>query len=258
METGQVISTIQNGIATIEFYHPQSNSLPGAVLRKLAEEITQLGKNPEVKVMVLTSKGEKAFCAGASFDELISIQDKDTGKTFFSGFALVINAMRKAPQFILARCQGKVVGGGLGLASAADYAFATEAAQVKLSELALGIGPFVVGPAVERKVGTAAYSQLTINCTQWQSAQWAREKGLFSEVFATTVEMDKAIEVLANNLTNSSPEAMRLLKEIMWKGTENWDELLPERAAISGHLVLSDFTRKAIEKFKAATSKPSR
>ena len=257
METGHVISTIENGIATIEFYHPQSNSLPSAILKKLADEITALGSNQEVKVIVLTSKGEKAFCAGASFDELISIKDKETGTAFFSGFSWVINAMRKAPQFILARCQGKVVGGGLGLAGAADYAFATENAQVKLSELALGIGPFVVGPAVERKVGTAAYAQLTINCTQWQSAQWAREKGLFADVYATAQEMDTAIATLAKNLTNSNPEAMQLLKGIMWKGPEDWDTLLAERAAISGQLVLSAFTRKAIDNFKLA-SKPSR
>ena len=231
--------------------------MPGNLLRQLAKEITQLGQDENVKVIVLKSDGDKAFCAGASFDELMAIKNKEEGTHFFSGFSEVINAMRKAPKFILARCQGKVVGGGLGIAGAADYTYAVNAASVKLSELALGIGPFVVGPAVERKVGVGAFSQLTINCTQWQTAQWAREKGLFAEVFPTVEEMDTAIDVLAQSLAKSSPEAMRLLKEVMWKGTENWDTLLPERAAISGHLVLSDFTKKAIENFKL-TSKPSR
>jgi methylglutaconyl-CoA hydratase len=201
-------------------------------------------------VIVLKSEGDKAFCAGASFDELISIKDIDTGLKFFSGFALVINAMRKAPKFVIARVQGKAVGGGVGIASSADYTFATEAASVKLSELAVGIGPFVVGPAVERKVGTSAFCQLTINATEWQSAQWAKEKGLYAELFATTEDMDKSIEALSQKLANSNPEAMSMLKKVMWQGTEHWDSLLVERAAMSGKLVLSDFTINAITKFK--------
>ncbi|MDX1444974.1 enoyl-CoA hydratase/isomerase family protein [Lishizhenia sp.] len=239
------------GIATIEFGHPLSNSLPGKILQKLADTITELGENDTVKVIVLTSAGERAFCAGASFDELISIKDFPTGKEFFSGFAKVINASRKCPKLIIGRVQGKAVGGGVGLASAVDYCLATKHAAVKLSELAIGIGPFVVGPAVERKIGVSAMSQLAINATEWRSADWAREKGLYTDIFDTAEEMDEELENLANTLANSNPEAMMLLKKIFWEGTENWDELLSERAAMSGQLVLSEFTVNAINKFKA-------
>ena len=250
MENGFVKSEIKNGIGYVTFFHPQSNSLPGALLRQLAGEIEKVGKDTAAKVIVLQSEGDKAFCAGASFDELISIKDLETGKTFFSGFAGVINAMRKAPKFIIARIHGKAVGGGVGIASSADYTYAIENASVKLSELAVGIGPFVVGPAVERKIGKSAFCQLTINATEWQTAQWAKEKGLYAELFATVSEMDKGIDVLAQRLANSNPEAMSMLKKIMWEGTENWDTLLIERAAMSGKLVLSEFTINAINKFK--------
>ncbi len=247
---GTIKSTVENGIGTITFFHPQSNSMPGVQLRNLAAEIEKLGKDTNVKVIVLKSEGEKAFCAGASFDELISIKDIDTGLKFFSGFAMVINAMRKAPKFIITRVQGKAVGGGVGIASSADYTFATEEASIKLSELAVGIGPFVVGPAVERKVGTSAFCQLTINATEWQTAQWAKEKGLYAEVFVTAEEMDKGIATLAGKLATSNPDAMSMLKKVMWEGTENWDTLLVERAGMSGTLVLSEFTVNAINKFK--------
>lgn len=250
MQDAFVRSEINNGIGTITFFHPQSNSMPGAQLRNLAAEIEKLGKDDHAKVIVLKSEGEKAFCAGASFDELISIKDIDTGLKFFSGFAAVINAMRKAPKFVIARVQGKAVGGGVGIACSADYTFATEAAAVKLSELAVGIGPFVVGPAVERKVGTAAFCQLTINATEWQPAQWAKEKGMYQDLFASADEMDKGIEALAAKLAGSNPEAMMMLKKVMWEGTENWDNLLIERAGMSGKLVLSEFTVNAINKFK--------
>jgi enoyl-CoA hydratase/carnithine racemase len=248
---GSAVTSIQNGIATVTFFHPQSNSLPGEVLRKLAGEIEAAGKNKNVKIIILKSEGEKAFCAGASFDELISIQNFDQGKIFFSGFAAVINAMRKAPKFVIARVQGKAVGGGVGLACAADYALATEAASVKLSELAVGIGPFVVGPAVERKIGASAFAQLSIDATEWRSAQWAKDHGLYAEVLPSIEELDKSVLTLAEKLSLSNPEAMSELKSVFWKGTENWDSLLIERAEISGRLVLSEFTRKAIEKFKA-------
>lgn len=248
---GHVKSEInENGIATIEFGHPLSNSLPGKILNLLAKTITDIGAKNEVKVIVLKSAGDRAFCAGASFDELISINDLDTGKVFFSGFASVINACRKCPKLIIGRVQGKAVGGGVGVASAVDYCLATKHAAVKLSELAVGIGPFVVGPAVQRKIGMAAMSQLAINATEWQSAEWAREKGLYANVYATAEEMDEAVDVLANKLANSNPDAMRMLKQIFWEGTEKWDNLLKVRAAMSGELVLSDFTKNAINAFK--------
>jgi len=250
MQEPFVISEIKNGIATITFYHPQSNSMPGSQLNMLASEIEKLGKNPTAKVIVLKSEGDKAFCAGASFDELIGIKDSESGLKFFSGFASVINAMRKAPKFIIVRIQGKTVGGGVGIACSADYTFAVDSASVKLSELAIGIGPFVVGPAVERKIGSSAFCQLTINASEWQTAEWAKQKGLYNQVFSNIEEMDKGIETLSQILASSNPEAMEMLKKEMWKGTENWDQLLIERASMSGKLVLSDFTINAINKFK--------
>jgi methylglutaconyl-CoA hydratase len=244
------VSVDEKGIATIEFGHPMSNSLPGKVLRKLADTITETGNRSDVAVIVLRSAGDKAFCAGASFDELISIKDLDTGKVFFSGFAMVINACRKCPKLIIGRVQGKAVGGGVGIASAVDYCFATTKADVKLSELAVGIGPFVVGPAVERKIGLSAMSQLAINATEWQSAQWAYNNGLYANLSDSPEMMDEEIERLASRLAQSSPEAMAQLKKIFWQGTENWDTLLSDRAGISGTLVLSDFTVNAINAFK--------
>ena len=240
-----------NGLGTITFGHPMSNSLPGKILRKLAETISELGQNDAVKVILLRSSGERAFCAGASFDELISIEDLETGHHFFSGFALVINACRKCPKLIIGRVQGKAVGGGVGLASSVDYCFATNRAEVKLSELAVGIGPFVVGPAVERKIGLAAMSELAINASEWRSAEWAKEKGLYTNTYEDAETMDQAIDQLIQQLLQSNPEAMIELKRIFWQGTENWDQLLMERASISGRLVLSDFTRNAISAFKA-------
>lgn len=248
---GRVTTTVKDHIATVTFFHPQSNSLPGALLRQLAQEIESAGNDPAIRVILLQSEGNKAFCAGASFDELVSISNLDEGKYFFSGFAAVINAMRKAPKFVLARVQGKAVGGGVGLASAADYTFGTHHSAVKLSELAVGIGPFVVGPAVERKIGTSSFQQLAINATEWQSADWAFQKGLYAELHETTETMDASLMALAERLAASNPEAMRLLKKAAWSGTDHWDTLLLERAEMSGTLVLSDFTRNAIAKFKA-------
>jgi methylglutaconyl-CoA hydratase len=219
-------------------------------LRKLADTIEALGKNNAVKVIVLKSSGDKAFCAGASFDELISIKDLESGLNFFSGFASVINACRKAPKFIIGRIQGKAVGGGVGMASAVDYCLATKFADVKLSELAVGIGPFVVGPAVERKIGLSAMSELAINATEWKTAEWAKNKGLYTDVFETVDELDVALEKLAIKLAHSNPEAMALLKAVFWEGTEHWDDLLIERAGFSGKLVLSEFTINAINAFK--------
>jgi len=250
IDQGGVNVSIENTIASIEFHHPLSNSLPGKVLQKLANTITELGTNDQIIVIILKSAGDRAFCAGASFDELMSIDDLETGQVFFSGFANVINAARKCPKLIIGRVQGKAVGGGVGLAAAVDYCMATKFASIKLSELAVGIGPFVVGPAVAHKIGTAAMSQLAINATQWQTAQWAKEKGLYSEIFDTVEAMDESISTLANTLANSNPEAMQMLKKVFWQDTSHWDELLLERAAMSGKLVLSEFTRNAINKFK--------
>jgi len=247
---GSVTLEIKDSIGTIEFYHPQSNSLPSNVLEKLTQTIEKCGKDDNIKVIILKSRGDRVFCAGASFDELSNISNFNEGKSFFMGFANVINACRKCPKIIICRVQGKAVGGGVGMACAGDYCFATKFSSIKLSELAVGIGPFVVGPAVERKSGLSAYSTLSINATKWFDASWAREKGIYSEVFDSNHEMDNAINLLTNELIKSNPEAMKKLKEVFWLNTSDWDELLEERAKYSGQLVLSEFTKKAIDKFK--------
>lgn len=250
LQQGYIKSDLIDGVAHIEFYHPLSNSLPSKLLSELADAISEAGKNEAVKVLLLRSAGERAFCAGASFDELISIQDLDQGKKFFSGFAKVINAMRTCPKFIVGRVHGKAVGGAVGLASSVDYCFATKHASVKLSELAVGIGPFVVGPAVERKIGLSGMSELAINATEWRDAEWAHQRGLYYHLHESAEEMDQEIDALLTRLKGFNPEAMRQLKEVFWQGTEHWDQLLADRAAISGELVLSDFTRNAINAFK--------
>jgi methylglutaconyl-CoA hydratase len=241
---------IEKGIATIEFFHPAHNSLPGDILAKLVDEINTAGQNAEVKVIILKSGGDRTFCAGASFKELININDPETGRVFFSGFANVINAMRKCPKFIIGRVQGKTVGGGVGVASATDYCMATKFAAIKLSELNVGIGPFVVGPAVERKLGLSGMSQIAIDANTFYDAEWARQKGLYAQVFDTTDALDKAVMEFAENLCTYNPEAMKEMKKVMWEGTEDWDTLLAERAAISGRLVLSDFTKETLKRFK--------
>ncbi|MGC4058412.1 MAG: enoyl-CoA hydratase/isomerase family protein [Chitinophagaceae bacterium] len=247
---GYVTHTLDHGIATIEFFHPASNSLPSTILADLAKTINDIGIDDRVKVIVLRSGGDRVFCSGASFDELMSIQNAEEGLKFFSGFAHVINAMRKCHKLIISRVQGKAVGGGVGLIAASDYAIATEGAAVKLSELAVGIGPFVVGPAVEKKVGNSAFTQLAIDATEWRSAEWGKRNRLYAEVHHSLAEVDDAVSRLSDRLAHSSPEAMAELKKVFWKGTEDWDKLLIERAAISGKLVLSEFTRNAINKFK--------
>jgi methylglutaconyl-CoA hydratase len=246
---GHVRTETHEGITTIEFYHPQSNSLPGRLLDALTHEVQGAGNDPHTRVIVLRSAGAKAFCAGASFDELMAIQSAEQGFLFFSGFANLINAMRKCPQFTIARIHGKCVGGGVGIAAAADYAIAVEGAAVKLSELAIGIGPFVVGPAVERKIGISAFSTLAIDATMWRDAEWARNRGLYAELHHQLTEMDESVDRLARTLAHSSPEAMALLKATFWKGAEHWDQLLVERAAISGRLILSEASRKALHNF---------
>ena len=249
-ENGSLYTNIVNGIATVEFGHPASNSFPGVLLERLQKELEQLSENEQVQVIILRSEGEKAFCAGASFDELLAVKNIQQGKQFFSGFANVINAMRNCKKLIIGRIHGKTVGGGVGLAAACDYCFATENASIKLSELSIGIGPFVIAPAVERKMGVAALAGLTLAAHEWKNAYWAQEKGLYARVFEDTVEMDKELEFFSEKLAAYNPEALYEMKKVLWEGTSNWGSLLQERAAISGELVLSDFTRNALEKFK--------
>jgi len=238
-----------NGVATISFYHPAQNSLPTGLLNDLTEYIIQAGNDRDVRVIILKSGGDRTFCAGASFDELVQIKDKEAGALFFSGFAKVINACRKSSKIIVARVQGKAVGGGVGLAAAADYCLASGFASIKLSELAIGIGPFVISPAVTRKVGLPSFSQLTIRASDFQTAQWALDHGLYNEVYEDIASLDLAVEELTEKLASYHPDALSGLKQILWEGTEDWDELLTQRAAISGELVLSEFTQQALQRF---------
>jgi methylglutaconyl-CoA hydratase len=250
MATSYIKNEIENGIAKISFFHPEHNSLPSNLLSELVTTITNLGNNETVKVVILKSDGGTTFCAGASFQELISIKDEETGKLFFSGFANVINAMRKCPKIIIGSIHGKAVGGGVGIAAATDYCLATQFASIKLSELTIGIGPFVVAPAIERKIGIAAFSQLTLDANNFFSADWAQSKGLYNGVYSDNNELETAVQLVAQNLADFNPSALIELKKVLWKDTENWDELLKERAAISGKLVLSAFTKEALKKFK--------
>ncbi len=247
---GSLYTRIENRIATVEFGHPASNSFVSELLARLAKELVTLGENNEVSVIVLKSEGKRAFCAGASFDELVAVSNLEEGKQFFSGFAHVINAMRKCPKPIIGRVQGKTVGGGVGLASACDYVHATEAAAIKLSEISIGIGPFVIAPAVERKMGKAALAELTLYPTEWKNAYWAKEQGLYAKVYDSISDMDKELDIHLQKLATYNPEALAEMKKVLWEGTEHWDDLLLVRAEASGRLALSPDTKKALEKFK--------
>jgi len=247
---GSLYTNIENRIATVEFGHPASNSFVSELLARLAKEFDRIGANDEVSVIVLKSEGERAFCAGASFDELVAVSNLEKGKEFFSGFADVINAMRKCPKPIIGRVQGKTVGGGVGLASACDYVHATVEAAIKLSEISIGIGPFVIAPAVERKIGKAALAELTLYPTEWKNAYWAKEQGLYAKVYDSISELDKELDIHIQKLATYNPEALAEMKKVLWEGTEHWDDLLLERAEASGRLALSPNTKKALEKFK--------
>ncbi|MGI4734060.1 MAG: enoyl-CoA hydratase/isomerase family protein [Janthinobacterium lividum] len=252
LTAGQVTTaTDALGITTVAFAHPAHNSLPGALLAELAQAIRRAGQAAATKVIVLRSEGERTFCAGASFDELAAIADEAQGLTFFAGFAHVINACRTSPKIIIGRVQGKAIGGGVGLAAATDYCFATTQAAVKLSELVVGIGPFVVGPAVERKIGVAAYAQLALDAAEFRSAAWAHHRGLYAEVLETISALDAAVQAFAAKLAAYNPDALTELKQVIWAGTSDWDALLTERAAISGRLIVSEFSRAALQQFKA-------
>lgn len=250
MSTSYVHLNVENNVGYIEFYNPPHNALPTAMLEKLTELIGAAGSDPSVTVIVLKSGGDRTFCAGASFDELIAISNPEQGAEFFEGFANVINALRKCPKITIGRVQGKAVGGGVGLAAATDYCLATTHSEIKLSELTIGIGPFVIEPAVSRKIGLSAMSQLTLEASTFFSAQWALEKGLFMKLCPSIESLDSELKQLSEQLCAYNPEALKKLKKTFWEGTENWDELLQERASISGRLVVSDFTKTQLKKYK--------
>lgn len=247
---GSIFTHIDHYIATVTFSHPQSNSFPSDLLQKLVDTFDRLSLDEQVKVIVLQSEGTKAFCAGASFDELLAIQNEAEGKKFFSGFAHLLNAMRKCSKLIIGRVQGKAVGGGVGILAACDYCFATEAADIKLSELSIGIGPFVIAPAIERKMGVSALSELSLDAKSWKTAYWAQKQGLIHKVYENSRDMDEGIDILSHQLSQYNPEALVQMKKVLWEGTEHWDELLIARAEISGKLVLSEFTKEALSKLK--------
>jgi methylglutaconyl-CoA hydratase len=246
---GKLLVTIENKIATLEFGHPASNSFTSNLLNRLATELNVLSNDSAVSIIVLKSSGSGAFCAGASFDELLAVSNPEEATKFFSGFANVLNAMRTCSKIILGRIHEKAVGGGVGIIAACDYAFATKESSIKLSELAIGIGPFVIEPAVSRKIGKSAMTEMTLD-TEWKTATWASQKGLFTKVLETTEELDIEITAFANKLATYNPEALFEMKKVFWKGTENWETLLHERAEISGKLVLSDFSRNTLSQFK--------
>ena len=250
MSKGSLYTYIENNIATIEFGHSASNSFPSELLNRLTTSLNELSINEDVHIIVLRSEGEKTFCAGASFDELVSISNLKEGKKFFLGFANVINAIRSNSKMVIGRIQGKVVGGGVGLAAACDYCLATEQASIKLSEFTIGIGPFVIEPAVRRKIGLAAFSELTLDASSWQNAYWAKEKGLYAKVFESIRELDEEVNILAGKLSGYNSEALKAMKKTLWEGTDHWNVLLENKAEISGNLVLSEFTKSALEKFK--------
>ncbi|RKS99243.1 enoyl-CoA hydratase/isomerase family protein [Flavobacterium sp. 123] len=249
-QAGLLLTSIENKIATLEFSHPASNAFPAQLLHNLTNEITSLSTRPDVLVLVIKSQGTGVFCAGASFDELMAITNQKEGEAFFAGFANLINAMRKCPKLIIGRIQGKAVGGGVGIAAACDYTLATKQASIKLSELAIGIGPFVIEPAVSRKIGKTALAEMTLAAHEWKTADWAKEKGLYANTFETIELLDEALIEFSSRLASFNPEALFEIKKVLWEGTDHWDELLKERAAISGRLVLSDFTKKALNQFK--------
>jgi len=244
------VTTDEKGITTITFFHPAQNSLPTALLDQLTQAIQTAGTDPQTRVIILKSDGDRTFCAGANFDELLQITNLDEGMAFFSGFAKVINACRISQKIIIGRVHGKAIGGGIGIAAACDHCFATVNASIKLSELSIGIGPFVIEPAVSRKMGLSAFSQLSLNAGEFYTAQWGKEKGLFAEVFDTTEEMDAAITSSATKMASWSPDALSELRKTLWEGTDHWTNLLTERAAISGRLVLSADAQNAIRSVK--------
>ncbi len=248
---GSLYTKIDQKIAIVEFGHPASNSFVLELLDRLTSEFQKLSENDAITLIVLKSEGEGAFCGGASFDELMAVSTLAEGKVFFSGFANLINAMRNCKKIIVGRVQGKAVGGGVGLLAACDYVFATNAAAIRLSELSIGIAPLVIAPAVERKIGTSALSEMSLAPTEWKNAYWAQQKGLYAKVFESLKEMDKELIFFTEKLASYNPEALSEWKKVLWQNTGHWDSLLVERAEITGKLVLSEFTRKALAAFKS-------
>ncbi|QNL48865.1 enoyl-CoA hydratase/isomerase family protein [Olivibacter sp. SDN3] len=247
---GKITTTISNQVATVIFEHPSHNALPSDLLKQLAAEIRNLGKNKAINVILLTSAGIKTFCAGANFDELLTIRDRDSGKTFFAGFAHVINEIRLSSKLVIGRVQGKAIGGAVGLAAACDYCFAHVNAHIKLSELTIGIGPFVIAPVIQRKMGLNALTRLSFNPEIFRSADWAMKYGLFQSVYEDIEQLDEAVQEFCQKLSKYPPTALSELKKTLWQGTDHWDTMLLSQAEISGSLVVEQQTKTLLENFK--------
>ncbi len=237
------------GFARIVFAHPSHNSMPSGLLAELVRKIDEAAADPAVRAVLLRSAGDETFCAGANLDELLAIEDEATGTDFFMGFANVILAMRRCPKPIVVAVQGKAIGGGVGIAAAADYTLGCKGAQVRLSELAIAIGPFVILPALIRKMGVSAASELCWD-TQWHDSRWAREHNLYQRVYAGPEELFREARLLAKRLAEHSPAATTRLKRSLWEGTDHWPEELARRAEITGQLVLTPEAKGALAKFK--------
>ena len=249
MNNGFVTQELKNNIAEITFGTPKSNALPGEILEKLAQTIIESGRDENVKAILLKSEGDKAFCAGASFDELLEIDDLENSKIFFGGFAKVLNAMRSCGKLVVVRVQGKTTGGGVGIACAADYCFATKDAAMALTELNLGIGPFVIGPYVERKIGKSAYEAISIDA-DFRSADWCEKHDVYHSVSENIQEMDAKIEAFMKKLSERSADALASIKKVSWEGSEHFDQLMPERILMSASLILEDSAKQNIQKIK--------
>lgn len=247
-QAGHVAVSAHDGVASVEFYHPKGNSLPATVLRRIAEAIDEVAVRDDVRVVVLRSGGTGPFCAGASFDELKAVATATEGKDFFMGFGRIILAIRRCPKPVVARVHGKAVGGGVGLVAACDYAIAVESASIRLSELAVGIGPFIIGPAITRKVGPGHFGAMAIDA-DWRSARYAEHVGLYARVVSDVAELDEVLGGFVRKLAASNPAALAQIKRVTWEGTDDWAELLESRAAMSGTLVTSEYTRNFIASF---------
>ncbi len=238
----------EGNIGFLEFGNPAGNSLPSPLLKAFKAGLIALEKDSNVRVIVIQSFGDRAFCGGASLAEMKTLQTLEEATAFFMGIADLINTLRSLSKFVIGRVHGKVVGGGVGLVAACDYVLANRTAQIKLSELSIGIGPYVIEPVVSRKIGGTAFAQLSLDAHQWKSATWAEDKGLYNALFETQVELDLAVKTNAERFASYPEKAVKTLRKLHWKETEHWDKLLPKNAAITGELALQEATQNILKK----------
>lgn len=249
-QNGSLHSRISKGIATIEFGHPKANSLTSALLEGLMQEFNSLSENDKVSLILLKSKGEGAFCAGASFDELLQIDNLTDATHFFNGFANVFLAMRNCKKPIVGQIQGKATGGGVGLIAACDYTLATENAWIRLPELAIGIAPFVIAPVLIRKIGTTALNEMYMTPNLWKESHWAQRYNLYTQVLKNIKELNEQTAHFTENLAKINSNVLAEMKQITWKNTENWSEELHKNATLSAKFLLSEETKSILMNFK--------